>query len=195
MLYIKDGLVQSPSSIVVIKDGMQIINPTIEDILSDGWVEYVAPPIPPKLEPYSMEIVDKALEVLMPSIKDQVKTLDDQSALNVMVLFDSWASKIGKQVEAGDRLYYDDKLYKVRQGHTVQEIYPPSVDTASLYEEIAKEASGTVDDPIPYNNNMELFEGKYYSQDGVVYKCTRSTGTAVYNPLSSLVRIYVEVAA
>lgn len=41
---------------------------------------------------------------------------------------------------------------------------------------------------------MALEEGKYYSQDGVTYKCTRSTGQAVYANLSDLIGIYVEVA-
>lgn len=49
------------------------------------------------------------------------------------------------------------------------------------------------DNPIPYNNNMELFEGKYYIQNGVTYICIRSTGTAVYNNLADLVGLYVEV--
>ena len=40
---------------------------------------------------------------------------------------------------------------------------------------------------------MELIEGKYYSQNGVVYLCTRSTGQAVYHNLSDLVGIYVQV--
>lgn len=39
---------------------------------------------------------------------------------------------------------------------------------------------------------MELFEGKYYSQSGVVYKCTRNTEQAVYHDLSALVGLYVE---
>lgn len=41
---------------------------------------------------------------------------------------------------------------------------------------------------------MELFEGKYYTQNSIVYICTRSTGTAVYHALSNLVGLYVEVA-
>ena len=41
---------------------------------------------------------------------------------------------------------------------------------------------------------MELFNGKYYSQNGVVYKCNRDTQQAVYNPLADLVGIYVEIA-
>ena len=44
-----------------------------------------------------------------------------------------------------------------------------------------------------YNGNMELFAGKYYTQSGQTYHCTRDTGTAVFHPLAELVGIYVEV--
>lgn len=40
---------------------------------------------------------------------------------------------------------------------------------------------------------MSLYNGKYYSQDGVTYLCNRDTGNPVYNKLSELVGIYVEV--
>ena len=63
-----------------------------------------------------------------------------------------------------------------------------------MWEEICEAHAGTAEDPIPYNNNMELIEGLYYIQDGVVYRCNRSTGQAVYNPLNELVGLYVEVA-
>ena len=57
--YIKDGQIKYANRIVVIKDGMQVINPTEEQILADGWVEYVAPepePAQPRLEPSSFEV-------------------------------------------------------------------------------------------------------------------------------------------
>ena len=41
---------------------------------------------------------------------------------------------------------------------------------------------------------MELENGKYYSQDGVTYLCTRDTEIPVYQPLADLVDIYVKVA-
>lgn len=37
-----------------------------------------------------------------------------------------------------------------------------------------------------------LESGKYYSQGGVKYLCTRDTGIAVYQPLADLVGVYVE---
>ena len=92
------------------------------------------------------------------------------------------------------KVQHGGKLYKVRQDvNPVLENQPPSVDTAALYEEINETHAGTAEDPIPYNNNMTLEEGKYYSQDGVTYLCTRDTEIPVYNPLKDLVGIYVEV--
>ena len=55
------------------------------------------------------------------------------------------------------------------------------------------EGLGDKYDPIPYSGNMELGAGKYYTQDGVLYKCTTGTGQPVYHALAELVGIYVEV--
>lgn len=67
---------------------------------------------------------------------------------------------------------------------------PTSLQVSRLFSLPA----GTKEDPIPYNNNMRLELGKYYSQDGVVYLCFRDSEQAVYNPLKDLVDIYVKVA-
>lgn len=67
-------------------------------------------------------------------------------------------------------------------------------DAQNDYEEINEKNAGTLEDPIPYNNNMELFEGLYYIQNEVIYKCTRNTGTAVFHDLKDLVGIYIEIA-
>lgn len=131
-------------------------------------------------------------------IPDIINTfeLSDEEALKRKALYPEWASFIGKSLNTGFKVQYDDKLYKVRQSiTTVLENQYPSENTAALYEEINETAAGTIDDPIPYNGNMELFEGLYYSQAGVTYKCTRSTGQAVYHDLSALVGIYVQKIA
>ena len=119
--------------------------------------------------------------------------LSNNDALAVKDLHPSWESFIGKELKAKSRVTYGGSLFRVRQDiNPVLENQPPSVETAALYEEINEENAGTIDDPIPYNNNMELFAGKYYSQNGVVYKCTRNTEQAVYQDLADLVGIYVE---
>lgn len=132
------------------------------------------------------------------AIPEIINTFDlsDAESLKRKHLYPEWASFIGASLDTGFKVQYDDKLYKVRQPiAVVLENQYPSQLTAALYEEINETAAGTLDDPIPYNGNMELFEGLYYSQNGVTYKCIRSTGQAVYHDLSALVGIYVQKIA
>ena len=118
----------------------------------------------------------------------------DLDALAVKDIYPAWDSLIGQTVNVDFKLTYDGKLYKVIQAHTVQADWIPGVGTESLYAVIDEGHAGTLDDPIPYDGNMELTEGLYYSQDGIVYLCTRSTEQPVYHALSDLVGLYVEVA-
>ena len=125
----------------------------------------------------------------------QTMELTDTESLEMKDWFPEWEEKMGQQVNEGEKYQYGGKLWKVLQQHTVQENWKPGEGTESLYTEVSKGHAGTKEDPIPYDNNMELENGKYYSQDGETYLCTRSTGIPVYNPLKDLVGIYVEVAA
>lgn len=120
-------------------------------------------------------------------------SLTDNDALSVKSIYPEWETLIGKEVKQGDKMQCDGRLWKVLQQHTVQEQWRPGTGTESLYTEIVETASGTADDPIPYNNNMELEQGKYYIQDGITYLCTRNTEIPVYQPLADLVGIYVEL--
>lgn len=133
--------------------------------------------------------------------KEQVETilpaLDDQTALRVKSIFPTWEDcvKLGSVVSnEGFRFRYEDKLYKCRRANpTFQSDWIPGVGTESLYEVINEEHSGTIDDPIPYDGNMTIENGKYYIQDDVIYLCNRDSGNPVYNALSELVGLYVEV--
>lgn len=151
---------------------------------------------------FDIEEVDTKYD-LLPTQADMINllkilvsttTLTDTQALSCKSLYPTWESCIGKSLKVDDKVTYKGALYKVRQViSTVLENQAPGIDTAALYEEINETHTGTKEDPIPYNNNMELELGKYYSQDGVVYLCSRDSGQAVYNPLKDLVGIYVTV--
>lgn len=119
----------------------------------------------------------------------------DADALAVKSIYPAWENLIGTTAEkAGFRFTYGGKLYKtIHANHTFAAEWVPGVGTESLYTCIDDQHAGTLDDPIPYDGNMELTEGLYYSQGGAVYRCTRSTGTPVYHALSDLVGLYVEV--
>lgn len=110
-------------------------------------------------------------------------------------LFETEGYEEGKPIFTGTRVQYEGKLWECRQDHNIASHFAPSLATASLWKEVTEEGAdvGTIENPIAYEGNMELEEGRYYSQDGVVYLCTRSTGVPVYNALKDLVGIYVDV--
>lgn len=130
-------------------------------------------------------------------IETAVQSLPDSAALEAVTLYPAWENLIGRTVDkAGFRFRYGGKLYKaIPAGHTFAAQWVPGVGTESLYARIDEEHGGTLEDPIPYDGGMELTEGLYYVQDGVVYLCTRGTGQPVYNALSDLAGIYVETVA
>ena len=127
-------------------------------------------------------------------IEQAVVSLDDATALEAVTLYPAWAA--GVDYEAGVRVQHLGILYRLREGqaHTSQSDWTPD-KTPALWEVVCADHTGTADDPIPYTVGMALENGKYYTEDGVTYRCTRDTINPVYNPLSALVGLYVEVVA
>ena len=132
-------------------------------------------------------------------IKKHINTLtvDDQTALRMRRYYPTFAELVGQTVSQGTKFRVDDSedadLYKTIQPElTIQAHYPPGVGTESLYTRIDEAHDGTKYDPIPYDGNMALESGKYYTQSGMTYLCSRDTANPVYNALSELVGIYVE---
>ena len=132
-------------------------------------------------------------EVSRMLIAQQINTLsvDDNTALRMVAFYPEWAENT--EYTAEYKVQHNGKLWRCRQAHTSQTGWEPE-NTASLWTEICESHAGTLEDPIPYSGNMALKSGKYYSQDGKVYRCTRDTGNPVYNALSELVGLYVEEA-
>lgn len=116
--------------------GQYVSNPDEELILADGWQVYVPPVVPPRpeLEPEYDDIVDAVKTMLQSSCEK----LTDEEALEIAALYPTWYSMMGKEVSVGQRYWYNNKLYKVIQAHTVQEDWTPDV-TASLYTEVSIE--------------------------------------------------------
>ncbi len=188
-LYIKDGTIRDRSRIVIIKGNIQIINPTEEMVLADGWISY-SPPAPPEPQP---TVNDQLHEMLLEQYNERTD-ISDEEALKRPLLVYSWDTYVSKSLTKGQVVSYDDKLWRVRQDvAAVLDNQPPNLATAALYEVIEVEPAGTQDDPIPYTPPMEIFNGKYYTQGGVLYKCTRDSGQALTHDLAALVGLYVEV--
>ena len=123
-----------------------------------------------------------------------------------MIKYKQFAPKWGVDFKEGDTLKkgfmftFEDKLFAVLQDHTILAHYEPSINTAALYVEVTEdyteegEEMGTLENPIEYNGNMVLENGKYYAQDGITYLCNRDSGNPVYHALKDLVGLYVGTA-
>jgi hypothetical protein len=138
-----------------------------------------------KTRPLTVEEVTSML------ISRQVNTLavDDNTALRMKSYYPEWTPNTAYSV--GFKVQYNGNLWRVMQAHTAQVGWDPE-NAPTLWEQINETNSGDLTDPIPYEGNMALENGKYYMQDYVIYLCNRDTVKPVYHPLAELVGIYVE---
>ena len=132
-----------------------------------------------------------AEEVTAMLVRQQVNslTVDDNTALRMTTFYPEWAANA--EYTIGYKVQRSGRLWRCIQAHTSQIGWEPE-NAASLWTEICESHAGTLEDPIPYNGNMALESGKYYSQNSKIYRCTRDTVNPVYNALSELVGLYVE---
>lgn len=198
--YTKNGEIKTRNKIVlrvtktIVKDGvekeveMNVYNPTEEMILADGWVEYVPPQVDPQPQRKSKLAVMQ--EIVLENYNSRTDIADSEALDRMVVIYD-WEHYVGKTLKQGQVVVYDDRVWRVRQEHSVLEVYPPSLNTASLYEVIEILPTGEKDDPIPYMPPMEVFSGKYYIEDNLLYLCNRDSGTALTHKLADLINVYV----
>ena len=142
-----------------------------------------------------MTYTERAMQ-LRPVIEKASQSLEDAVALTAVELFPQWEAlvKAGKTVERGFRFQYGNKLYRTEQEkYTFVAHYVPGEGTESLFSKVDESHAGTVEDPIPFEKNMEIYEGLYYIQNDVLYRCIRSSGQPLYHDLALLVGSYVEV--
>lgn len=142
---------------------------------------------------YSKEVAEKVRSLYMTlGIQKEINRfgLTAKEALAVKDMHPEW--KPGIDVGEGDRYRCDGILWESLSDHKAQDNWRPSLATSSIWKTVEEEHSGSENDPIPYNPPMQIEAGKYYSQNGTVYKCTRDSGQPLTHNLSELVGIYVE---
>lgn len=147
-----------------------------------------------RLEEKSRPLTESEVSAMF--ITQQINTLvvDDNTALRMKQFYPTFESIVGRTVKNGFKFTHGGKLWRTVQPEmTIQSHYPPSAGTESLYTEVCETHDGTLDDPIPYDGNMALENGKYYHQNYTIYLCNRDTVNPVYNPLAELVGLYVEI--
>jgi hypothetical protein len=126
--------------------------------------------------------------------------LSATQAASVVYLYENWDPFMKNEnnewvtahYNVGDRRRYDEVVYECRQEHDAQEIYTPDMIPA-LWTRLDVEHVGTLEDPIPFATGMEIFSGKYYIENEIIYLCSRDSQQPLYNNLSDLVGLYVEL--
>lgn len=134
----------------------------------------------------------KVIQLLTSDAKTNVQTykMSNKEALDIKEFYPTWKS--GINVKVGERYNYNSLLWECIQDHKTQTTWKPSIETSSLWKVVEVEHEGTQEDPIPFTPPMELFAEKYYTQNEVLYKCTRDSGIPLAYNLSELVGHYVE---
>lgn len=138
-----------------------------------------------EITPSYLAQVDTLMAGISESINDTPMTAE-QSLKNKRY-YPQWKDIIGKPVDTGFRLNEGETMYEVIQPHTISAEWIPGTGTESLYKVVQEEHEGTKDDPIPWQLNMELYEGKYYTDKGVKYLCIRDSGMGLSFALADLV--------
>lgn len=198
---------------VLVKDGKFKRNPSEEEILSAGylpmeeqdepqskdgfiksskWVQTDSAIVKkwtvlPDRRPMSQSAVNKML------IAQQINTLtvDDNTALRMKQFYPTFDEIVGQKVKQGFRFRHGDYLWATVKELTIQSHYAPGDGMESLYTKVNETHAGTLEDPIPYDGNMVLENGKHYSQNSTIYLCNRDTVNPVYHKLSELVGQFV----
>lgn len=198
----------------VVKNRKVILNPTESDILSAGYLPIIENEEPENRDGYiksskwvqtDTAIVRKwtvkrdmsplsQTTVSQMLIKQQINTLevDDNTALRMRSFYPHFDEIVGQTVKEGFKFRYGDYLWATVKGMGIQKHYPPGEGMESLYTKVCETHDGTIDDPIPYDGNMRLEQGKYYTQNDVTYLCTRDTINPVYDKLVDLVGRFVK---
>lgn len=116
-----------------------------------------------------------ALDELDKEAAEEINTynLTPSEALQVKGRYPEW--KTGINVKAGERYRVEDILWECIKDHITQDNWKPGTATLSLWKRVDAEGhAGTMEDPIPYTQNMALEFNKYYTQDGVLYLCIQA---------------------
>lgn len=124
-------------------------------------------------------------------------SLSDDVSLKLKSYYPTWQELTEQQFTAeksGFKFTYGEDLYKTVKAN--QQFLPnwiPGQGTESIFERIDETHTGTKEDPIPYKVNMTVYADKYYTEDGILYRCIRDSDIPLQNKASELVGHYFEV--
>lgn len=114
-----------------------------------------------------MNIIERARQ-LRAQIEQLAETLDDNTAIDYVELFTSWATDT--TYEVGARVRYNGILYKCLQAHTSQSTWTP-VDAPSLWAQILIPDPETIPEWIQPDSTNPYMKGDKVIHNGKTWIC------------------------
>ena len=160
--YTKDGITKPQNKIVLIKNGMQTINPPHNMLIAAGWVEYVEP------QPTAEQLLEDAK---MRAVGD-INAYDSSSKVNEFYIGDTavWLDKATRtglklrfeaEIAVGKTtttLWYNSKQFTLELSQAMQMLYAIEIYASACYDctqqHIANvNAMSTIEEVEQYNYN------------------------------------------
>ena len=132
----------------------------------------------------NIEQVNEAKE----AIKYSINSLDlsNNDTIKYKDYLPDWTDYINKSMPKDFKFQYNNQPYQTLQYiNVVLENQTPDI-VYSLYKIIDEEHEGTLEDPIPYQQQMAIEKGKYYSQYGVIYLAIQDMPTGMPYDLNQI---------
>ena len=162
-LYIKDDKIKNQNQIVLHKNGKQIINPSEEQLLEDGWIIYTAPEktiIDYKRDKIrEIQYYDQSSEVNEFYINNIPVWLDKNTRAGLKLRFEAEIA-IGKTDTV---LWYEGQQFPLSLQQAMQMLYAIEVYASNCYDNTQKHMANvnaleTIEDVESYNYHKDYPE-------------------------------------
>lgn len=132
----------------------------------------------------NIEEIDKAKNAIKYSIN--ALDLSNNDTIKFKDYLPDWNDYVGKSLPINFKFQYNNQPYQTLQYiNVVLSDQTPDIVFA-LYAIINEEHEGTLEDPIPYQQQMTIEKGKYYSQYGVIYLAIQNMPTGMPYDLNQI---------
>ena len=132
----------------------------------------------------NIEEIDKAKNAIKYSIN--ALDLNNNDTIKFKDYLPDWNDYVGKSLPINFKFKYNNQPYQTIQYiNVVLSDQTPDI-TYSLYKIIDEEHEGTLDDPIPYVQQMSIEKGKYYIQYDIIYLAIQDMPTGMPYDLNQI---------
>lgn len=159
--------------------GMTLMD--VEQATDGGW--YLTGKAPaPSAEYQAQQLYAKLkADLELKSVSTSIPLEDDATALALAPVCRDWEAN--HHYEAGEIVNHNGQAYRVIQAVDSLEHQPPGAEgMLAIYRPLNPGHAGTLEDPIPFVNGMDVYNGKYYSFNEKTYLAKADMLPCIWDP-------------